>query len=386
MKDTKRKIGVVTTTRAEYGLLKPLLQKLKNHSDVELQLIVSGSHLSIEFGETYKEIIEDGFTIDKKIEMLLSSDSNTAVLKSMGLAQISFAESFSSLSPDMIVVLGDRYELLPIVSSALVLNIPVAHLHGGEVTQGAIDESVRHAVTKMSQIHFPSKEVYRNRIIQMGENPEMVFNVGALGDENIMTMNLLSRKKFEESIHFKLGQKNILVTYHPVTTEGNVVKKQFKDILDVLDQLEDTKIIFTKANADAGGRLVNQMIDEYVNVNTHRSIAYTSLGLNRYLSALQFVDMVLGNSSSGIDEVPLFNIPTVNIGDRQKGRERVASIIDTDNTPESIRQAIETAYQMQLKVGRTKNKSNVSDKIVSILLSLELENIVQKPFFDLNQS
>ncbi|NQX81167.1 MAG: UDP-N-acetylglucosamine 2-epimerase (hydrolyzing) [Flavobacteriaceae bacterium] len=380
----KRKICVVTSTRAEYGLLRPLISKSSINENIELQLVVTGSHLSVEFGLTYKEIEKDGFRIDKKIEMLLSSDSDIAVLKSMALAQLSFADTFDNLRPDIIVVLGDRFELLPIVSSALVLKIPVAHIHGGETTEGALDESVRHAVTKMSHIHFPSHEVYKNRIVQLGENHKRVYNVGSLGYENIKNTTLLTKTEFEDSINFKLASKNILVTYHPVTLEFDTVEEQFNDILEVLDGLEDTHIIFTKANADAGGRVVNEMIDKYVSANESKAVAFHSLGLKRYLSALSHVDCVLGNSSSGLLEVPYFDIPTVNIGDRQKGRLRADTVIDTDNRKENIIKAIDKALDYSHKFDDSNiSDYNVSDKIVKVLESIELKGILKKKFYDL---
>ena len=316
--------------------------------------------------------------------MLLSSDSDIAVLKSMALAQLSFADTFDNLRPDIIVVLGDRFELLPIVSSALVLKIPVAHIHGGETTEGALDESVRHAVTKMSHIHFPSHEVYKNRIVQLGENHKRVYNVGSLGYENIKNTTLLTKTEFEDSINFKLASKNILVTYHPVTLEFDTVEEQFNDILEVLDGLEDTHIIFTKANADAGGRVVNEMIDKYVSANESKAVAFHSLGLKRYLSALSHVDCVLGNSSSGLLEVPYFDIPTVNIGDRQKGRLRADTVIDTDNRKENIIKAIDKALDYSHKFDDSNiSDYNVSDKIVKVLESIELKGILKKKFYDL---
>jgi GDP/UDP-N,N'-diacetylbacillosamine 2-epimerase (hydrolysing) len=306
----KRKICVVTGTRAEYGLLYWLMKEIESNKDLELQLIITGMHLSPEFGLTYKEI-EKEFKIDKKIEMLLSSDTPVGISKSMGLAQISFAEAYDELKPDIVVVLGDRYEIFSAVSAALVSRIPIAHIHGGEITEGAIDEAFRHSITKMSHIHFTATEEYRKRVIQLGENPDRVYNVGAMGIENIRRIKLLSKEEFEKSINFKLNEKNILVTFHPVTLENNTAENQFSELLEAIDKLKNTNIIFTKANSDTDGRIINKMIDEYVLKNRHKAIAFTSLGQLRYLSAMQYVDAVVGNSSSGIVEDPSFKIGTV---------------------------------------------------------------------------
>lgn len=384
---SKRRICVVTGTRAEYGILYPLINKISNHPSLELQLIATGMHLSPEFGLTYKEIEKD-FKIDKKIEMLLSSDTSIGISKSMGLAQISFAESFDELNPDIVVVLGDRYEIFAAASSTMIANIPVAHLHGGETTQGAFDESIRHSITKMSHIHFTATQEYKNRVIQLGENPNRVFNVGALGVENIKKLNLLTKKEFEESINFKLNKKNILVTFHPVTLENNTAKEQFQELLLALDDLEKTNIIFTKANSDTDGRVINQMIDEYVSLNKSTCVAYTSLGMLRYLSALKFVDIALGNSSSGLIEAPSFKIATINVGDRQKGRIKASSVIDCDSNKTAILNSISNAYskEFQSKLENTINPyegNNSSDKIITTLLEINLDTIIKKSFWDI---
>ena len=284
----KRKVCVVTGTRAEYGLLYWLLKEIEADKELQLQVIVTGMHLSPEFGLTYKEI-EKEFNINKKIEMLLSSDTSVGISKSMGLAQISFAESYDELKPDIVIVLGDRYEIFSAISAAMIARIPIAHIHGGEKTEGAFDESIRHCITKMSHLHFAATEEYKNRVIQLGEDPSRVFNVGGMGIENIKRLELLNKKEFEKSIEFKLNSKNILVTFHPVTLENSTAKEQFKELLDVIDELEDTNIIFTKANSDTDGRVINKMIDEYVTKNFHKSVQFTSLGQLRYLSALQYV-------------------------------------------------------------------------------------------------
>ena len=381
------KVCVVTSTRAEYGLLYWLMKEIEQDKDLELQIIATGMHLSPEFGLTYKEI-EKEFKIDKKIEILLSSDTPIGVSKSMGLAQISFAEAFEELKPDFIVVLGDRFELIPIVSTAVVFNIPMVHLHGGETTEGAMDEMFRHAVTKMSYLHFTSTEEYRKRVIQLGEDPSRVYNVGAMGIENIKRLKLLSREEFEKSINFKLNKKNILVTFHPVTLEKATAKEQFEELLSAIDELKDTNIIFTKANADTDGRVINKMIDEYVAKNKNKAIAFTSLGQLRYLSALQYVDAVVGNSSSGIIEAPSFKIGTINIGDRQKGRIKAKSVIDCEPKKENIKKAFEKLYSSEFQEllknvkNPYENEKFPSKKIVEVLKNTKIENI-KKSFYDL---
>ena len=383
----KRKICVVTGTRAEYGLLYWLMKEIEADEDLELQLIVTGMHLSPEFGLTYKEI-EKEFKIDKKIEMLLSSDTAIGISKSMGLAQISFSEVYEELKPDILVVLGDRYEIFCAVSSAMIFNIPIAHLHGGETTQGAFDESIRHSITKMSHLHFTATDEYKNRVIQLGEEPNRVFNFGGMGIENIKRLNLLSKEEFEKSIDFKLNKKNILVTFHPVTLENSTAKEQFQELLEAIDELENANIIFTKANSDTNGRVINQMIDEYVAKNSHKSIEFASLGQLRYLSALQYIDAVVGNSSSGLLEAPSFKIATVNIGDRQKGRIKALSVIDCEPKKEEISKAFEEIYskEFQKKLKNVENpygKNCPSKQIIEVLKNVNLANILKKSFYDL---
>ena len=383
----KRKICVVTGTRADYGLLYWLMKEINLDSELKLQIIATGMHLSPEFGLTYKEIEKD-FKIDKKIEMLLSSDTAIGISKSIGLAQISFAEAYEDLKPDIIVLLGDRYEIFSAASAALIANIPVAHLHGGETTEGAFDESIRHSITKMSHLHFTAAKEYKNRVIQLGEHPSRVFNVGGMGIENIKRLKLLSRKDLEESINFKLNKKNILVTFHPVTLENLSAKEQFQELLDAIDELKDTNIIFTKANSDTDGRIINQMCDEYVSKNSHKSICFTSLGQLRYLSALQYVDAVVGNSSSGLIEAPSFKIGTINIGDRQKGRLKSKSVIDCESLKSSILQAFEKLYSEKFEsiLINTNNPYGdgcASEKIIKELKKVDLKNILKKSFYDL---
>ncbi len=382
-----KKICVVTGTRAEYGLLYWLLKEIEADKELELQLIVTGMHLSPEFGLTYKEI-EKEFKIDKKVEMLLSSDTSIGISKSIGLAQISFCEAFEELKPDILIVIGDRYEIFSATSTAMIARIPIVHLHGGETTEGAFDESIRHSITKMSHLHFTATEEYRNRVIQLGEHPSRVFNVGGMGIENIKRLKLLTKEEFENSIDFKLNKKNILVTFHPVTLENSTAQEQFQELLDVIDELKETNIIFTKANSDTDGRIINQMIDDYVARNFHKSVRFTSLGQLRYLSALQFVDAMVGNSSSGLLEAPSFKIGTINIGDRQKGRIKADSVIDCSANKTDIEKAFERLYskEFQNSLQNVENQYGngcASKKIIEVLKNVDLKNILKKSFYDI---
>ncbi|WP_321334254.1 UDP-N-acetylglucosamine 2-epimerase [uncultured Bacteroides sp.] len=382
-----RKICFVTGTRAEYGLLSRLMKAVQQVPDLQLQIIATNMHLSPEFGLTYKEIENDGFVIDKKVEMLLSADTPTSIVKSLGLEVIGFADAYEDLKPDLIVVLGDRYEMLGAVSAALFFHIPVAHISGGDVTEGAYDDAIRHSITKMSHLHFTSTETYRKRVIQLGESPSAVFNVGSIGLDNIRRMQLLDRAAFEESIDFRLGQRNLLITYHPVTLESHTAKAQFEALLRAVDET-DAHLIFTKPNSDSDGRAIISMIDEYVSRHTDKAVAFISLGYLRYLSALQYVDVVVGNSSSGIVEVPSFGIPTVNIGDRQKGRLRADSVIDCVPETEPIRDALQKAFSPTFKeqASHTQNPYEQPDtvrKILDVISSYPLDDIIKKHFYDL---
>jgi len=383
-----RKVCVVTGTRAEYGLLYWLMKEIQADNTLELQIIVTGMHLSPEFGLTYKEI-ENNFKIDKKVEMLLSSDTAIGISKSMGLAQISFAERYEELQPDIVVVLGDRYEIFSAVSAAMIARIPIAHLHGGETTEGAFDEAIRHSITKMSHLHFTATEAYKNRVIQLGEQPNRVFNVGGLGIDNIVKLNLLPKQEFEKSINFKLNKSNILITFHPVSLDKSTAHKQFNELLLALDEQQNTTLIFTKANSDTDGRIINQMIDEYVQKNTDKAVCFTSLGQLRYLSALQYMDMVVGNSSSGLAEVPTFKKATINIGDRQKGRIKASSVIDCLPIKKEILKAFKTASSKEFEsvlqdVENPYGGGGASSKIKSIIKNIDLTDIVKKSFCDLS--
>lgn len=385
----KRKICVVSGTRADFGLLTPLLNEIQNDDKLELQLVVTGMHLSPEFGSTYK-VVEEQFTINKKIEILLSSDSAIGVSKSMGLAQISFAEAYNELQPDIIVVLGDRYEIFSAAATAMMLKIPIAHISGGEITEGAIDDSIRHAITKMSHLHFVATEEYKNRVIQLGENPERIFNFGELGLDNIEKLTLLDQEAFEESIDYKLDEKSLLITYHPTTLEPiETIKQDFENILSELDSLKNTTLIFTKSNSDEGGRMINSIIDEYVSLNKNKAITFTSLGQLRYLSALQFVDAIVGNTSSGIVEAPSFKLATINIGNRQKGRMQGKNVINTSTESSSLKKAFAKLYsvdfseQLKKAINPYYNGGNAAFKTKEILKNENLETIVTKKFFDL---
>lgn len=388
MSKIKRKICVITGTRAEYGLLYWTMKAIKQSSDLELQLIVTGMHLSPEFGNTYKEIEKDGFHINKKIEILLSSDTIVGVSKSMGLAMISFGEAFNELKPDCVLVLGDRFEIFSAVSAAMISRIPVAHCHGGEATEGLIDEAIRHSITKMSHLHFASTEEYRNRIIQLGEQPNRVFNVGALGIENINKLKLLSKTEFEKSINFKLAKTNFLVTFHPVTLENASSKRQMENLLNALGSFKDAHIIFTKANADADGRIINGLIDDYVSHHATNSVAFASLGQLRYLSAIKYVDVVIGNSSSGLIEVPSFKKSTINIGDRQKGRIKAKTVIDCNPTQKDITLAIEKALSKPFldnikKATNPYGSGNVSKLITEQIRKANFGSMLKKTFYNL---
>ena len=382
-----RKICVVTSTRAEYGLLYWLLKEIEADSELKLQLIVTGMHLSPEFGLTYKEI-EKEFKIDKKIEILSGSHTSLDICAEMARVYEKFASALAELKPDILVLLGDRYEIFGVAGVASIMQIPIAHIHGGETTQGAFDEAFRHSITKMSHIHFAATNEYANRIIQLGEDPSRVFNVGGPGIENIKKLNLLSKEEFEKSIDFRLAKKNILITFHPATLENSSAREQFGEILKALYELEETNFIFTKANSDTDGDVINKMIDEYVSENSQKAVAFASLGQLRYLSAIKFVDIVLGNSSSGLLEVPSFKKATINIGDRQKGRARASSVIDVRPVKEEILAAIKRAYSKEFEqtLKDTINPydgGNPSKKMVKILKEIKLDGILKKKFYDI---
>lgn len=385
----KRRICVITGSRAEYGLLYWLLKDLQSNTAIELQLVVTGMHLSPEFGMTFRSIEQDGFNIDAKVEMLLSSDTPVGIAKSIGLGLIGFADAFARLRPHIVVLLGDRFEVFAAAQAALVARIPVAHLHGGEITEGAIDEAFRHGITKMAHLHFTAAEEYRKRVIQLGESPDRVFNVGAAAIDNLLRLKLLDRSELESELGFRWGKKTLLVTFHPVTLEHDTVADQFEELLAALDDLVDTHLIFTKPNADTDGRVICTMIDRYVLKNQAKAAAFTSLGQLRYLSTLRSVDGVVGNSSSGLIEAPSFHIGTINIGDRQKGRLKAASVLDCAPTRDSIDAALKQLFSDDFQavlstVVNPYGDTPVAEKVAAILASYPLEGILKKHFFDVS--
>lgn len=386
----KRKVCVVTGTRAEYGLLRHLMSLIAGCEQLELQLIACGMHLSPEFGLTYQEIEADGFHIDRKVEMLLSSDTPVGIAKATGLGTISIAEALADLQPHMMLVLGDRFEILSAVTAALFARIPVAHLHGGETTEGVIDEGIRHAITKMSYLHFVASEEYRRRVIQLGEDPERVHLVGGLGVDGILRTKLLAKRELEADLEFAFDGDTLLVTFHPVTLEHDTASEQFSQLLLALLALPASKrFLFTKANADTDGRVINQQIDQFVAENPGRAIATPSLGQRRYWSCVALCGAVVGNSSSGLLEAPSLGTPTVNIGDRQRGRLLSESVLNCLPNVEAIRQAIEKVLtpEFQVNVLNSRNpygSGGAAEKILNSLCSVDLgQESLKKRFYDL---
>jgi GDP/UDP-N,N'-diacetylbacillosamine 2-epimerase (hydrolysing) len=383
-----RKVCVVTGTRAEFGLLRWLMQEIQSQPELELQVVATGMHLSPEFGSTWHEIEDAGFAINARVEMLLSADSNTAVTKSMGLGVIGFADTYERLQPDIVLVLGDRFEIFAAASAALIAGIPMAHLHGGETTEGAFDEAIRHSITKMSQLHFVAADEYRQRVIQLGEQPERVFNVGGMGIDAIKRIKLLNREELEKSLDFHLGEKNLLITFHPVTLEdGGSSAAQMAELLAALDDLDDTRLVFTMPNADTGGRKLSAMVSEFVERHSNARV-FTSLGQLRYFSCLAQIDGVVGNSSSGLAEAPSFGIGTINIGDRQKGRLKADSVIDCQPNRQDILKALGHLYSPEFQQTLKSVKSpygtgGASGTIAKILADHPLENILKKRFYNL---
>jgi len=383
-----RKICVVTGSRAEYGLLYWLMKEIQADEDLQLQIIATGMHLSPEFGLTYKTIEDDGFTIDAKVEMLLSSDTPVGIAKSIGLGVIGFADALNQLQPDILVVLGDRFEILAAVQAALVARIPVAHIHGGELTEGLIDEAIRHSITKMSHLHFVAAEPYRQRAIQLGEQPDQVLNFGSPGLDSIAKLQLLDRKQFEQSIEFHLSRQNFLVTFHPVTLSKSGPESAMNELFAALDRFPDASIIFTKPNSDTDGRAISRLIDDYVSMRPNKVKSFVSLGHVRYLSAISHVDLVIGNSSSGLLEAPLFKKPTINIGPRQAGRLKASSVIDCNETCDDIYaamlQALSFGFQQQLAgVQSLYGFGNSSEQIKNHIKHVDISSILMKKFFDI---
>lgn len=385
----KKTIAVVTATRAEYGLLKPLIGKLFTSGRYNVHLVVTGAHLSPEYGNTYQEIEADGFAIDEKIPILSGDDSPVGISQSMAAALSGFAEYFERKRPDFLVLLGDRYETLAIACAAMNARVPIAHLYGGETTEGAVDEACRHAITKMSWLHFTSTEEHRKRVIQLGEDPNRVFNVGALGVENATHIDFMTREELEESLGFALDKPFAIVTFHPVTLESGSAEGQIDELLTALSKRPDMKYIITGANADAGGRIIDQKVSAFVH-DHENAISVESLGMRRYLSALHYAAMVIGNSSSGIVEAPSFHIPTVNIGDRQKGRCQAATVLNCIPETDSIVHAMDIALSEDFrdKCSMAVNPyggENTSEQIVKYIDEVLASAVeLKKKFYDVN--
>ncbi len=382
------KICIATGTRAEYGLLKPLIEKISEDNDFTLQLLVTGAHLSPEFGLTYRQIEADGYMIDAKVEMLLSSDTAEGITKSMGLGMIGYAGALKRLAPDLLVILGDRYEMLSIASTALIYRIPIAHIHGGELTEGAYDDAIRHAITKMSALHFTSTEAYRQRVIQLGEQPERVFNVGAIGLDNFQSLQLLSKRELEEDLHITFNRFNYLVGFHPETLSDQSVEEQFDALLQAIDEQANSFFIFTKANADTNGRIINQMMEAYVAENPEKSVLFASLGSLRYLSVMKQVTAVVGNSSSGILEAPSAGTATINIGDRQKGRIQTESIVNCSSQKEDITRAFQKVQSEEFRnklngITNPYGNGNASGQIIDVFKTVSPDKLSQKIFYDI---
>lgn len=382
------KICVVTGTRAEYGLLRWILQYIKDDVDLELKLIVTGMHLSPEFGLTYTSIEEDGFLIDKKVEILLSSDTPVGISKAMGLGIISFAEAFYEIKPDLLLLLGDRFEAFAAASAAMIGNIPIAHIHGGESTEGVIDESIRHSITKMSHLHFTSTMAYKKKVEQLGEHPSRVFNVGAPGLDNIEKLDLKTKKSIYKVLGLDISDNFFLITYHPLTLDIYNLEEKFDYLLEALSEFKEYKLIFTMPNADINGRIIMEKIKNFFLIDPSRGNWFHSLGQVNYLSALRQASLVIGNSSSGIIEAPSFKVPTINIGNRQKGRLKSLSVIDCGLSKKEISLAIKKGISKKfnstfLNINNPYGEGNSSNKIVDIIKRFDLTEVLNKQFHTL---
>lgn len=374
--NVKRKICIVTGTRAEWGLLSRLAAMIRDDDELSLELIATNMHLIERYGMTIREIENDGFEVDYRVPMEVEGDSEVATVQSMGMAMQGFAEAYDKLRPDMLLVLGDRYEILAAVSAALIFKIPVAHIGGGEITEGAYDDAIRHAITKLSHLHFTSTEEYRQNVIQMGENPNKVFNVGAIGVDNILQIPLWDKQQTEKSLDgFKLDDYTIVVTYHPVTMEHDTAEEQITALLEALEEVKQLRIIFTMPNSDTGNQIIAQKIQEWCTLNSHRAIWFTSLGLKRYLSTLQYIRAVVGNSSSGLVEAPSFDIYTLNIGDRQKGRTAAMSVINCLPEKSEIIQKLYWILNVPKPLGTFNpyHQNNTAGNIVSVLKDVKID-------------
>jgi UDP-hydrolysing UDP-N-acetyl-D-glucosamine 2-epimerase len=391
MKEKLLTICIVTGSRAEYGLLTPLLELIREDKALELQIIATGMHLSPVFGSTYQEIERDGFVINEKVDIQLTKDTNTAIARSTGLGMIGLAEALEKLQPDWIVLLGDRFESFAAASTAHLMKIPIAHLHGGELTEGAVDDAFRHAITKMAWLHFTAAEEYRQRVIQLGEAPERVFNVGAIGLDNIKKLPVISQQELEKQLDFEGIDNAFLVTFHPATMENASAEQQVKELLTAFDNFPDYKIIFTFPNADANGRAIIRLLEEYVKNNPGRAKAYTSLGQLRYLSLLKYVRVMVGNSSSGLIEAPSFGLPVVNIGSRQDGRLKPRSVIDAFPNKINIEQAVQKALSKSFRDNCNSQANpyghgDAAEQILKQIKKFGKLNTTVKKFFDLRHA
>lgn len=384
-----KKICIVTSGRSDYGLLHLLMLGIKKSTALQLQIIATGMHLSPEFGLTYKLIELDGFKINRKVEILLSSDTGVGVAKSMGLGLVGFADAFEDLKPDMVILLGDRYEILAAASAALVQQIPIGHIHGGEVTSGAFDDAIRHSITKMSLFHFVAAQEYQRRVIQLGENPKNIFLVGGLGVDAIKNTNLYSKDELENILEFQFGKKNLIITYHPETVEDKLTNNDINCLLFALETFPDIKLIFTMPNSDNGSRKIMKRVIDFVEVNKGRATYFKSMGHLNYLSSLQYVDGVVGNSSSALMEVPTFKKGSINIGSRQSGRLMASSIINCSMNTIEIEKAIRKLYSEDFKTEllSTKNpygEGDASEKIIKILELNDKNLSFGKEFYDVS--
>jgi len=383
-----KNICIVTGSRAEYGLLKPLISRLEKKSKFKVNLVATGMHLSEKYGDTLKEIKNDCFYISQRIDILDDETSPLFVGKSISNGIDKFSNFFNINKPDILIVLGDRFEIFSCCIAAYFLKIPIAHIHGGETTEGAFDEGIRHSITKLSCIHFTSTDEYRNRVIQLGEDPKNVFNVGALFVDAIKDSKLLTKQQLKTEKNIIFGDKNLLVTYHPETLSDQSVKQSFLNLIKVLKKRDDINLIFTSPNADPGNNVIYDLTNDFIKRNNDRAIGFDSLGHLNYISVLQFIDGVIGNSSSGITEAPMFNIGTINIGERQSGRIKGSSIIDCDSNFNSIDLAIDKLYSKDFQRSLKKNQNLYGDgstaiKIIKILEKFTVKDTMIKKFYDL---
>ena len=383
----KRRICIATGTRADWGLLSPIAQALNKRDDVDLKIIATNMHLSEEYGSTWKEIENDGLKIDWRVKMKSDADTRKDTVLAMSECMAGMAEALAALRPDLLVILGDRYEMLATASAALILRIPIAHIAGGAISQGAYDESIRHAITKMSHIHLTETERYRKRVIQLGENPEHVIYTGAIGVYNIMHTQYISREQLERELNLTLSDRLILATFHPATLDEMPPQQQCKNLLAALDRHPDYQTIFTYPNNDSEGRIIIQLIESYRRRHPERVAVFPSLGMRRYLSMLHCATAVVGNSSSGIVEVPSIGIPTLDIGIRQMGRTAAPSVLHCGVSEEEIADGLETVLSSSFRM-IAKSAENpyylpdTLEKMVDAIVNMPLDNIIIKPFYD----